>query len=168
MADAKTTRRRPTGKPAWNRTHGCEPRGLYTVWRRMRDRCRNPNDADYPGWGGRGIKVTPEWDRFETFRDWALANGWRPGLWIDRVDNDGDYEPGNCRFATPKENNNHTRRSRYLTWQGRTMTVSQWADELGVPAKRLYLRVWRGWSVERILAQPILGVGRHLARRRPG
>lgn len=81
-------------------THGCSQTRLYKTWKRMRVRCNNPNNKDYYRYGGRGIGLCEEWDDFENFQGWALANGYQEGLSIDRVDNDGDYEPGNCCWVS--------------------------------------------------------------------
>jgi len=83
------------------KTHGESGDKLYQVWARMRDRCNNPKSDSFDGHGGRGITVCPEWDSYEAFRDWALANGYQEGLSIDREKNDLGYSPGNCRWATP-------------------------------------------------------------------
>lgn len=80
--------------------HGQEPHRLYGIWEGMRHRCRNQAD---PRYGGRGIAVCQEWDKFELFRDWALANGYAEGLTLDRRDNDLGYSPLNCRWATGVE-----------------------------------------------------------------
>lgn len=85
-------------------THGGRSTRLYEIWRSMKARCSNPNKNNYERYGGRGITVCEEWSHsFEAFRDWALANGYRDDLTIDRKDNDGNYEPNNCRWATAKE-----------------------------------------------------------------
>lgn len=85
---------------------------LYNVWSQMRQRCENPNHKRFKDWGGRGISVCEAWKEYAPFRDWALSNGYRDGLTIDRIDNDGSYAPGNCRWVTVAEQNNNKRNNR--------------------------------------------------------
>lgn len=85
-------------------THGDSKTRLYRLWRGMRERCNYPRHKSYHRYGGRGIRVAPEWDDYVAFRKWALANGYEDGLTIDRIDNDGNYEPDNCRWITQSEN----------------------------------------------------------------
>ncbi len=90
------------------RKHGLSHRDpLYSTWKGMRQRCRDPKTKCYHRYGGRGISVCAEWDDFTKFRSWALEHGWHRGLQIDRIDGNGNYSPENCRIVTCKENNEH-------------------------------------------------------------
>lgn len=86
-----------------NPKHGKRWTKLYMVWSSMRSRCNTPTNKSYIYYGGRGIKVCPEWDDYAVFEEWAISAGYKEGLSIDRIDNDGNYEPSNCRWATPHE-----------------------------------------------------------------
>ena len=87
-----------------NKSHGATETRLANIWYGMRKRCTNPNAGSYKNYGGRGIKVSPEWSEFDAFQQWALANGYALDLTIDRIDNDGDYTPSNCQWITRSEN----------------------------------------------------------------
>lgn len=94
-----------------NKTHGLRSHLLYGIWAGIKDRCHNPKGKDKARYKDRGIIVCDEWrDNFKAFYNWAITNGWKKGLQIDRIDNDGNYEPNNCRFVTPRQNALNKRR----------------------------------------------------------
>ena len=113
---------------------------LYVTWYNMRNRCNNIKNKEYFNYGGRGIKVCKEWYSFTAFRDWAIKNGYKDTLTIDRIDNNGDYCPENCRFITLKMQANNRTDNHYITYKGKTQTLKQWAEELNIPYYRLRSR----------------------------
>lgn len=106
--------------------HGLSKHPLYTVLRSMRARCLNPNHMQYHNYGGRGITICQEWlDDFKAFYDWSMANGWKKGLQIDRIDNDGNYCPENTKFSTPKENSRNRRTNLIVSYLGESMPLAE-------------------------------------------
>ncbi len=134
----------------------------YGSWLEMRRRCRYSKRKDFHRYGGRGISVCERWDSFESF----LADmGPRPSPKhsIDRIENDGNYEPGNCRWASKKEQAANTRAVRVLVFGGEGLPLPEWADRVGISRARIAQRLAAGWSVERALTTPTrdLMVARH-------
>ena len=125
----------------------------YTQWRQMISRCHNPEHHRYPLYGARGIKVCDRWR--ENFLAFSGDMGPRPdGHTLDRIDNDGDYAPGNCRWATQKQQMNNTRANRLIEFNGTTRTMKQWAETVGMPYTVLARRIYRGWPVEAAITTP--------------
>lgn len=140
------------------KTHGETGSRLYWIWHGMKARCSNPNDARFADYGGRGIKVCDAWNKFDAFREWAMSNGYAEDLTIDRIDNNGNYEPGNVRWATSKEQQNNKRTNFVVTYNGETHTLKQWSEILGINYFTLHSRITkRGWSIERALEKPAKG-----------
>ena len=123
-------------------------KSLANVHNGMMIRCYKVNFHSYKDYGARGIKVCQEWHIQKNFREWALKNGYKPGLQLDRIDNNGSYEPLNCRFVSRKQNMNKTRKSRFFPWRGRLCTVSEIADELGKSYEFVRNRLRRGHILE--------------------
>lgn len=132
--------------------HGMSNTPLYRAWDSMKARCYRKTTAPYKRYGGRGIKVCDEWKYdFIAFKDWALANGYVEGLSLDRIDVNGNYEPSNCRWVSMKEQENNKRNNFRIEYNGKTHTMSEWSDIMGIPPMVLQHRFKRGWSVEKAL-----------------
>jgi len=130
----------------------------YKAWKHIKERCYNKNDRRYSDWGGRGIKVCDRWlePNGQGYINFLADIGRCPPECnsIDRKDNDGNYCPENCRWATTKQQSRNQRTNRTITAFGKTQCVAAWAEELGISAGMLYRRIYRGWSAEEILTAP--------------
>ncbi len=146
-------------RPGYER-HGFTPKGQpftpeYRAWKALIERCENAKCKAYKNYGGRGVRVAPEWRK--SFTAFLSHIGARPSVdhSIDRFPNkDGNYEPGNVRWATRSEQNRNRRGLRLLTFRGETLCAVQWAERLGISSKALWSRIRRGWTVERALETP--------------
>lgn len=134
-----------------NRRNGESRTRLFVIWRNMLDRCSNPKRDNFVHYGGRGIRVCNAWHEFEAFKAWALANGYADSLSIDRIDGDGNYEPGNCRWVTQKEQMQNVSNNRHIYYMGKQYTVSQFADLLCVPTYTIRNHLRADWSPERMV-----------------
>lgn len=140
--------------PAYNRTHNMKSHPLYLVWSAMLNRCRNPNVRGYENYGGRGIKVCYRWHDFSAF---YADMGERPpgGYSIERINNDGDYEPGNCRWATRREQGSNKRNSRYIEAGGESLPLAEWARRLGCSSAAILARIAAGMREADAVTLPI-------------
>lgn len=124
---------------------------LYSVWVGMKRRCNSSNVVGYHNYGGRGISVCAEWEAdFKLFYNWATENGYKKGLQIDRIDNDGNYEPSNCRFVTPSENLRNTRLNRYINGEN----MYDLSTRLFGTPNLINERLRSGWSIEDAVSKP--------------
>lgn len=134
------------------RTHGKSNKvPEYKIWTSMRGRINNKNNTRYAAYGGRGIKLDPRWNSFETF---LVDMGPRPSSKhsIDRINNNGDYTPTNCRWATNAEQCNNTRRNKWITWNGQTLTEAEWARTLNIRRTTIQQRLRKNWPLDRVFA----------------
>ena len=128
-------------------------KSIYWCWKAIKQRVLNPKCAAYHNYGGRGIGMCDEWLEFEPFLAWSLASGWQKGLELDRIDNDGDYCPENCRWTTSRANTNNRRLTILFTIDGVTRPLTEWADISGIPQRTIgYWRYTHGdeYAKERI------------------
>lgn len=125
--------------------HGQSNTRLYKIWSGMIERCINPNRNEYMYYGGRGINVCNEWlNDFKSFYEWAMSHGYSDDLSIDRIDVNGNYCPENCRWATPKEQSDNTRKTVHITVNGVTKNATDWAKTIGVGRSTISRHVKKG------------------------
>lgn len=127
---------------------------LFRIWSGIKTRCFNSKVKEYPRYGGRGITLCSEWLDFSNFHTWAIINEYNENLSIDRKDNNGNYEPGNCFWVTRLEQNNNRRSNIYHTINGVTKTQSQWAKEYCISQQTLFGRLKLNWPIELALKTP--------------
>jgi hypothetical protein len=136
--------------------HGMSRNRIYKLWIEMIQRCCNPKDRAYPSYGARGISVCEEWVGPQGFETFLKDVGRRPSdaHSLDRIDNDGNYEPGNVRWATPKQQARNTRRNRHITALGETLTLAEWSERSGIKRETIAMRLRCGWSTEKAVSHP--------------
>jgi hypothetical protein len=136
-----------------NFKHGKTSTPEYRVWRGIRGRCLNPKHKQFKDYGGRGITICERWS---DFRNFLSDMGSRPSRHhsVHRKDNNGPYDRGNCEWATPKIQARRRRNNRVLYYNGKLLTVAEWAERIGVPPSRILRRLGRGMSIGRALSKP--------------
>ena len=132
-----------------NTKHNVSHTRIYDIHQKMIARCYKENVSNYSEYGGRGIRVCDEWrEDVKAFYDWSMANGYSDNLSIDRIDNNGNYEPSNCRWATAEQQSNNRRNNVLITLNGETQTLAQWCKHFNIPYARAQMRMYRGWKDE--------------------
>lgn len=134
--------------------HGQTGTRLHNIWRGMLKRCDATSGEAFEKYAGRGISVCDEWRDFVSFADWANVNGYADDLTIERIDNDGNYCPDNCRWATSAEQARNRRNSRYETIGGIRKTLSEWCEVYRIPFSRVQKRLEAGWPLRAALTLP--------------
>lgn len=137
-----------------SKTHGLSHTPEHKTWLAIHQRCNNPNNPDYHNYGGRGLKVSEKWDKFEDFlRDMGIRPTDRHS--IERKNNELGYSPENCIWATSKEQSRNKRSNRFVTAMGKTQTIVEWSEEIGISFQLISKRLQRGWSEEKSITTPI-------------
>lgn len=122
---------------------------LWNIWSGIKQRCKDPNCKCFKRYGGRGIAICKEWENdFSAFRDWAYQNGYRKSLSVDRIDVNGNYCPDNCRWATAKEQCRNRTNNHLISYNGKTMCITEWAEYLGINKGTLTSGINRGRSLD--------------------
>lgn len=140
-----------------NTIHGMSKTRIYREWAGIIQRCNNPKNTSYERYGAKGVTVCDEWlgeNGFINFYNWAMANGYRDDLTIDRKENNKGYFPENCRWIPLSEQSRNQKTNRKLTYNGKTMTMAEWSREIGINSSSLFGRLKRGWSIEKALSTP--------------
>ena len=128
---------------------------LYAIWRGMKDRCKNPNATKYKNYGGKGVSVCAEWEsQYTSFKEWAIKNGYKDNLTLDRIDPNGMYSPDNCRWATIKQQENNRTNNHLLTIDDETKTLTEWCEIFGVSTSTVINRLNIGCSPKEALTLP--------------
>lgn len=133
-----------------NITHNQRHTKIYEVWKTMKQRCNNPNSQSYKNYGGRGIKVCDDWNNsFESFFNWSMQNGYSPELSIDRIDNNGNYCPENCRWTTRYIQSRNRRTNHYITFNNETKIIVDWAKYFNIAPGRISSRISKGQDIQK-------------------
>lgn len=137
-----------------NSTHHLSKSRIYYIWASMKRRCSLKTDTNYVRYGAKGIKVCDEWQKFESFYDWAINNGYKDNLSIDRIDVYKDYCPENCRWTNEIQQANNKSNNTKIKYNNEEHTLAEWARFLGYSYSTICHRYYRNWDVEKMMQQP--------------
>lgn len=137
-----------------NFKHGMWNTRIYNIWKKMKDRCYNPNSPNYKYYGAKGVKVCDEWQDFSGFYRWVQTTNYNDKLTIDRINCFGNYEPSNFRWATMKEQNNNTSKNFLITIGTETKSAQEWSEASGLHRTTILARIKNGWSAEEAVLTP--------------
>ena len=143
-------------------THHLSGTRLYRIWRAMINRCTDENYWAYKYYGAKGVTICEQWENdFVEFKNWSESSGYCDSLTLDRIDNNKGYSPENCKWSTRKQQSNNRSFCKMIEYQGRTQTLMQWCEELGLNYKRTHSRLYRcGWTFEQAISTPMLQHGK--------
>lgn len=127
-------------------------RRIYQIYSDIKQRCYNKNNSNYKRYGGRGIKLSNEWDTFDKFELWAMNNGYKDTLTIERIDVNGDYSPSNCTWIHISKQAFNTRRNFYVEYEGKQIRLKTLCDDLNLNYNRIFSRLYRGWTIEEAIS----------------
>ena len=153
LSDKKTVERKLIVKESNNDNYEVVNKRLNIIWSLMKSRCNDSERKEYKNYGGRGIKVCEEWTEFTPFLKWAVSNGYKDNLTLDRKDNNGYYEPSNCRWISFREQQNNRRNNHIVNINGVNHTIAEWSDISGIKQNTIYYRIKRGWEGEKIISK---------------
>ncbi len=138
-----------------NSTHGLRQNRIYSIWRNMLNRCKLKTNKAYTDYGARGIKVCEDWLKFEGFYNWAINNGYNEKLTIERINNNGNYEPNNCKWATMEEQGNNKRNNKIIDINGIKKTFAKWCKEYNIKEYVVRNRLKYGWATIEAFSIPV-------------
>lgn len=131
--------------------HGLRQTSFYSVWRNIKRRCLKIKDKQYKDYGGRGIKICDKWLDFRSFQN-DMFPTYRKGLQINRINNNGNYEPSNCKWVTQKENCNNKNNNHLIEFNRQKLNLTQWSEKTGISFSALMYRIKAKWSVDKMLS----------------
>lgn len=134
--------------------HGMSKTRLYQTWADMKRRCDAPYCSNYSRYGALGVSYAPEWKEFASFMAWAMANGYKESLTIERIDVTGNYRPDNCTWVTKRAQNTNKKSSRKINFMGLTLTMAEWAAIVGISRQGIRQRLNAGWPADKIILTP--------------